>query len=170
MRPTTKEIVDGISWVLDEKVAPMIQERTEDKWASSYLRSIKGLLNHISTRSELEADILWNDIGDQRALLDQLSQLSSDDKVWQTLIVATRAALAQQWFDVDKYRSVTDMEAENLCYRELIEQLVVAIHEQPSGIEEGQRTTLHEATVDYLRRQLQRERPLYAEAFSGRPF
>jgi len=166
MRPTIKEIADGMSWVLDERIAPI----TEDKWASSYLRSIRGLLKHISARSELEAEILWNDIVDQRDLLDQVAKLHSDDGAWQNLIAASRDALDQSWFDSDRYRSVPDMEAENLRYRELIAELVVVIHEQPTGLVDAERNALHELVTSYLRRQLARERPLYAEAFSGRPF
>ena len=166
MRPTIKEIADGMSWVLDERIAPI----TEDKWASSYLRSIKGLLKHISARSELEADILWNDIVDQRNLLDQVTKLQSLDGAWEDLIAAARDTLNQQWFDSDQYRSVADMEAENLRYWELIAELVVVIHEQPKGLADVEREALHEIVVKYLRRQLARERPLYGEAFSGRPF
>lgn len=166
MRPTIKEIVDGMSWVLDERVAPII----EDQWASSYLRSIKGLLSHISVRSELEADILWHDIADQRDLLDQVAKLHSQDSAWRSLIASTRDALEKQWFNSEKYRSVADMEAENLRYRELISELIVAIHDQPAGLNDSERNALHEMVLKYLRRQLARERPLYAEAFSGRPF
>jgi hypothetical protein len=166
MRPTIKEIADGMSWVLDERVAPI----TEDKWASSYLRSIHGLLKHISARSELEADILWNDIVDQRELLNEVANLNSSNEAWQNLMTASRDALDHSWFDADRYRSVPDMEAENLRYRELVAELVVAIHEQPTGLGDAERNSLHELVTSYLRRQLARERPLYAEAFSGRPF
>jgi hypothetical protein len=166
MRPTIKEIADGMSWVLDERIAPI----TEDKWASSYLRSIRGLLKHISARSELGADILWDDIVDQRGLLDQVTNLNSSNDVWQNLLKASRDALDHPWFDADRYRSVPDMEAENLRYRELIEELVVVIHEQPTGLMDAERSALHQLVTRYLRRQLARERPLYEEAFSGRPY
>ena len=166
MRPTIKEIADGMSWVLDQRVAPI----TTDKWASSYLRSIKGLLKHIAARSELEADILLEDIADQRILLADVAQLQSSDTLWQRVTTSTREALNTQWFDSGKYRSVPEMEAENLSYRGLISQLVTAIHEHPSGLEDVERGALHERTVAYLRRQMARERPLYQDPFSGRPF
>lgn len=166
MRPTIKEIVEGMSWVLDERVAP----RIDDKWAASYLRSIQGLLKHISVRSELEAEILWQDIADQRELLAGVADLNPEDSVWRNLIVAIRKALDARWFDAAKYRSVADMEAENLRYRELISELVVATHEHPGGLQDAARSAQHERTIAYLRRQLARERPLYYPAFSGRPF
>ena len=166
MRPTIKEIVDSMSWVLDDRVAPI----TEDKWASSYLRSIAGLLKHISTRSELEADILFEDLADQRKLLTAVAGVQADDSAWQHLSTRVREALDTQWFDSEKYRSVADMEAEGLRYRELISELIVAIHEHPAGLGDGERDALYDSTVKYLRRQLSRERPLYAEPFSGRPF
>ena len=50
MKPTTKQIIDGISWVLDNRVAP---EATE-AWAASSLRSVRGLLQHLSVRVERE--------------------------------------------------------------------------------------------------------------------
>ena len=57
MRPSAKEIIDGVSWALDNQVAPVI----DDKKAASSLRSIKGLLNHLSVRVEMEGHILNDD-------------------------------------------------------------------------------------------------------------
>jgi len=80
MRPSVKEIIDGMSWVLDTRVAPHVTQ----KWAASYLRSIKGLLLHLSERVEKEGELLFNDNQVVRELLKrQLERIvDSDDEVW----------------------------------------------------------------------------------------
>ena len=166
MRPTSKEILDGISWVLNERVAPV----TEDKWASSYLRSIRGLLEHVSARCETEAEVLYNDLADQRALLGRVCDLETQDPAWKTLQASVREALDRRWFDPEGYHTIAEMEAENLRYRELIADLITAIHDRSEGVDATLRKNLHRQSVDYLRRQMARERPLYGGPFSGRPF
>ena len=161
MQPSTKQIIDGIAWVLDERVAP----RTEDKWAASYLRSVKGLLLHLSVRVEQEGEILWRDITDQREVLAEAAPLVDPD-----LKSAIEDALSRRWFDPTGYRSVAMLEAENLVYRELINRLVEAAHEPAPATPAEHAKTLHGLLLSYLRRQLERERPLYAEPFAGLPF
>ncbi len=168
MRPSAKEIIDGISWVLDNKIAP----RSDDKWTGSHLRSVKGLLNHLSVRVEEEGGILWDDIADQRRVLSEANGViaGADSAPWPDLRDAVADALGATWFEEGAYRSIAQMAAENLAYRELITKLIEAVHEARDSLGEARGTELHGMLTAYLRRLMAREEPLYRKPFSGKPF
>ena len=60
VRPTTRELVDGIANALERQVSPVVQ----DKWAASVLRSAVQLLRHVAVRVEDEARLLVEDNAD----------------------------------------------------------------------------------------------------------
>ena len=130
MRPSVKEIIDGMSWVLDTRVAPHVTQ----KWAASYLRSIKGLLLHLSERVEKEGELLFNDNQVVRELLKrQLERIADfDDEVWMDLSSEIEEALQKQWRKPEVYLTVGSLEEENLCYRRIVDSLVKAVHENGS--------------------------------------
>ncbi|MBQ75009.1 MAG: hypothetical protein CMQ20_08295 [Gammaproteobacteria bacterium] len=166
MRPTTREIIDGISWVLDNRVSQVIT----DKWASSYLRSIKGLLAHLSIRAEEEGEILWQDIADQRHLLNEIRATLSRLDRWPEILGTIDSSLAHQWREPAAYPAIKSLEAENLAYRQSIETCVTAVHERTADWPDEEKDEMHSKLVAYLRRQMKREEVLYRGPFSGLPF
>ena len=66
MRPTTRELVDGIANALERQVSPVVQ----DKWAASVLRSAMQLLRHVAVRVEDEARLLVDDNADAARTLE----------------------------------------------------------------------------------------------------
>ena len=168
MRPSVKEIIDGMSWVLDTRVAPHVTQ----KWAESYLRSIKGLLLHLSERVEKEGELLFNDNQVVRELLKrQLERIvDSDDEVWVDLGRETAEALQKQWRKPEVYLTVASLEEENLCYRRIVDSLIKAVHENGSSLPAGVTSLIHEETVVYLKEKIEKEKDLYDPAFSGSPY
>ena len=168
MRPSVKEIIDGMSWALDTRVAPHVTQ----KWAASYLRSIKGLLLHLSERVEKEGELLFNDNQVVRELLKrQLERIADfDDEVWVDLSSEIEEALQKQWRKPEVYLTVASLEEENLCYRRIVDSLIKAVHENGSLLSDEVTNQMHEETVAYLKEKIEKEKDLYDPAFSGRPY
>ncbi len=165
MKPTTKQIIDGTSWVLDNRVAP---EATE-AWAASSLRSVRGLLQHLSVRVEREGPLLTEDNADMRALLSEAAaRLADGGEAWRKLAPDARAALVREWRDPAAYPTIASLDEENEALSSLLERLIHALH--ADGLDDPRRSETHEAVRAYLARQSERERPLYAPAFTGPPF
>jgi hypothetical protein len=69
MRPSSRELLEGIAGALERQVAPAIL----DKWAASVLRSAVQLLGHLASRVEDEARILEEDNADARRVLTKMA-------------------------------------------------------------------------------------------------
>jgi hypothetical protein len=160
MRPTSRELLEGIAAALERQVAPVVQ----DKWAASVLRSAVQLLAHLGVRVEDEARLLSEDNADARRVLEPLSRrivaggsagalraaldeaLRPDDSAaWDTLALAACN---------DRYQSAIEL---LVRHRELLAQV--------TG--DG---TAHEELRAYLQRRLAREQHLYFPSFLGPPF
>jgi len=168
MRPSAKEIIDGMSWVLDTRVAPHVTQ----KWAASYLRSIKGLLLHLSERVEKEGELLFNDNQVVRELLKrQLERIAdSNEEIWVNLSNNIHDSLQKQWRKPEGYPTVASLEEENLCYREILDSLIKAIHESGNLLPDEITKQMYMETVAYLKEKIEKEKDLYDPAFSGSPF
>ena len=165
MRPSSKSIIDGISWVLDNRVAPHATEA----WAASSLRSISGLLKHLSVRVELEGPLLAEDNADLRALLsDAMTHL--DGGLLRALKKDITATLEREWRAPEAYPTVASLEDENEALNDHVERLIHVLHDDAAPIDAQARAKLEAEVTDYLKRQRERERPLYVPAFTGPPF
>jgi hypothetical protein len=165
MRPSSKSIIDGISWVLDKRVAPHATEA----WAASSLRSISGLLKHLSVRVELEGPLLAEDNADLRAVLsDATTRL--DGGSLRALKSEVAATLEREWRNPGAYPTVASLEEENEALNEHVERLIHVLHDDAAPIDAQERAELKSEIADYLKRQRERERPLYVPAFTGPPF
>ncbi len=119
---------------------------------------------------EKEGDILWEDLADQRELLTGIAERLGETKVWRELAGKVVTALDKKWRQQGNYPTIESLEAENLAYRTLIEQLVTAVHDDVADWPNEEKDALHGQLVDYLNRQMAREKILYREPFSGLPF
>lgn len=165
MKPSAKSIIDGISWVLDNRVAPHATEA----WAASSLRSISGLLKHLSARVELEGPLLAEDNADLRALLSGATT-RLDGGSLRTLKKEVTATLEREWRNPEAYPTVASLEEENEALNEHVERLIHVLHDDAAPIDAQARAKLEAEITDYLKRQRERERPLYVPAFTGPPF
>ena len=165
MRPSAREIIEGIAWTLDNRVAPHATE----PWAASSLRSIRGLLQHLAERVEVEGPLLADDNADLRAVLaGALGRLGGNGAAWQTLAPGIRAALERVWRDPAAYPTVASLSEENGALSALVERLIHALH--ADGLDDLARAATMAAVREYLARQAERERPLFLPAFTGPPY
>jgi hypothetical protein len=164
MRPTIKEMTDGILWALESRVIPA----TTDKWALSYLRGITGILRHIGARDESYRAILMADTEDQKELLSLAAKHTGESVAWTRFKEQVSIGVSEEprRREGGEPRSLEELEQSNSRYRQLIQQLVVAIHE--SG--DDRKDKLHREVIAYFRRQTERERPIIEGPFSGPPY
>ena len=165
MKPSAREIIEGIAWALDNRVAPHATEA----WAASSLRSIRGLLQHLAVRVELEGPLLAEDNADMRTLLEgAAARLGERDDAWTVLAPDVRSALDRVWRDPAAYPLVASLAEENEALSALVERLIHALH--ADGLNDLARAATKAAVREYLARQAERERPLYVPAFTGPPY
>ncbi|MBT4161318.1 MAG: hypothetical protein HOC70_14760 [Gammaproteobacteria bacterium] len=163
MRPTIAELIRGVSWALDERVRPNV----EDKWANSHLQSIGSILRHVAVRSEGYQQILIDDIEDQKELLSEARSELAGQSAFDKLTAEIDQTLSADWPEHKGHRLVRSLEDESFHHRNVIDQLVIALHE---AADTDSVKDLHQKVVDYLRRQIEREAPLFEDTFIGRPF
>ncbi len=77
-------------------------------------------------------------------------------------------ALGRLWYDPAAYPTIASLADENETLSGLVERLIHALH--ADGLDGPARTATEVAMRACLARQVERERPLYAPAFSGPPF
>ncbi len=165
MRPSAREIIEGIAWALDKRVAPHATE----PWAASSLRSIRGLLQHLAERVEIEGPLLAEDNADLRGVLaGALDRLGENGAAWAALAPEVRAILDRAWRDPAAYPTVASLTEENEALSALVEWLIHALH--ADGLDDLARAATIAAVREYLARQAERERPLYVPAFTGPPY
>ncbi len=168
MRPTSKELIDGIAWVLGTRVMPEV----DDEWAQSSLRSVGCLLVHLSVRVAIEGQVLFEDNADLRETLGDSREclLGVIAEPWPGLRADIDAVLSREWREPDTYPSVASLGEENLALKELVDRLIVALHDQGDVVEPKTRRQLFKTTRAYLGRYLERERPMFFPAFQGTVF
>lgn len=166
MRPTSRELLESIRWALDERVAPAVA----DPWAASTLRSVRTLLDHLMVRVECEHELaaaarddLQGTLREVRALLD-----GSCSGVWSVLRAELDAALDADRAAPDPPEAVREGEEPDL--EDLCDRLLRALRREPEGIPERVGDELHARLKAFVARQLERERPLFLPAFTGKLF
>lgn len=142
MRPSSRQIIESIQWELDTRVGPEVQS----DWARSSLRSIAALLSHLAARVDLEAELLVADNADMRALLGEV-----------TPVLAPLEVVVP---DESHSHVLSELVGENEALREQIDRALRVL------LERGPPDALTKV-VAFLQRQLERERPLVAPAFTG---
>lgn len=149
MRPTSRELIEGIAVTLRTRIAPLVADQP---WPASYLRSIDTLLAHLAERVEHEHHVLVEDNADLSALLAHLAD--ADVAAATGHVVDDHAADAAS-------TSTTALHAANVAYQGALERAIHEIHAE-------QRGELQDVVRGYLRRAAERERRVYG-AFVGRP-
>jgi hypothetical protein len=156
MKPTAKQLLESITWSLDNKVAPV----TDDKWAASTLRSVRCLLLHLATRVDLEGQLLFDDNADLREVLRRVEKSLSPGSEWRRLI---DDVLAAEWRPASAYPTVASMTEENDAMRSLVDRLLDALR----GTEDNTARAELEA---WIRRRLLSDQPLFIPAFMANNF
>jgi hypothetical protein len=159
MRPSARELIEGVAWSLQEKVVPV----TEDPWATSTLRSVRCLLEHLAQRVEVEGSLLFDDNAEARAALARVSELLvevDDERVrgWYDHVAVT---LARAWRGPEEYPSVSSLTQENTTLRELVDQGIRILHEVAT-VSDAVRDQARAELDGYVRRRLARDQPLFS--------
>jgi hypothetical protein len=149
MRPSARQLIEGIAESLRTRVAPLV---ADDAWAASELRSIDALLAHLAVRVELEAACLHADNADVR---DVLERLVAD-------VDGLRGIVGPVLDEPDAGTMPTTeaLHARNLAYRTALERVIHVLHV-------GDAPQL-EMVRAYLVRATERERDIY-EPLTTRP-
>jgi len=163
VKPTTKQLINSISWSLDNKVAPM----TEDKWAASTLRSVRCLLTHLATRADLEGQLLFDDNIDLRDTLRRVETVLAP--VSPALGAAISDVLRKEWRSPDEYPTVVSLTAENDAMRSVADVVLVALR-AGDVVDEHIRTEARGEVESWVRRRLVRDQPLFLPAFMANNF
>jgi hypothetical protein len=164
MRPSARQLIEGIDWSLQNRVAPV----TDDKWAASTLRSTHCLLQHLAARVDQEGQLLHDDNVDLRSVLGAVA-VRLVDAAWAPERSRVEDALARAWRESGAYPTVATMNDENEFLRGVIDGLVVALH----GVAPDQQGVADGALADidgYLTRRREREQPLFMPAFMSSNF
>jgi len=161
MRPSSRELLEGIAVALERQVAPAVQ----DKWAASVLRSAVQLLGHLGQRVEDEPRLLREDNADARKVLETLAaSIAGGGADAATLRDAVGDALAREEPEAWDTRALA---ACNESCQSAIELLVR--HRDLLAQLTGDRAAQSELH-GYLQRRLAREQHLYFPSLLGPPF
>lgn len=166
MRPSARQLIEGIDWSLTQRVVPV----TEDRWAASTLRSIHCLLQHLAARVEQEGQLLHDDNADLRSVLGEVRDLLAGVDGWQRTCAAVAAALERPWREAGGYPTVDSLAAENDALRGLVDDMVRELHLPARRAPEGVEARVLAGLDAYLGRRLQREQPLFVPAFLSSTF
>jgi len=171
VRPTTRELVDGIANALERQVSPFVQ----DKWAASVLRSALQLLRHVAVRVEDEARLLIDDNADAARTLEgavRHLQHGPDVDALRSMIASTLQAPAPAPYDA------VQLAEHNERLQAAIEQLLRRqgapdapdVPDAPDEASMPGEAAMLDETRAYLQRRLAREQHLYFPVFSSPPF
>lgn len=161
MRPTSRELLEGIAAALERQVAPVV----EDKWAASVLRSAVQLLTHLGVRVEDEARLLIEDNADARRVLESLSQgIASGGSAGAPLRAAVDEALRPD------ESAAWDTQALAACNERHQAAIELLLRHRALLVQVTGGVTAHEQLRAYLQRRLSREQHLYFPSFLGAPF
>jgi len=159
MRPTSRELIEGVVAAIERDVAPGVS----DRWAASALRSAVQLLNHLAVRVEKEAALLIEDNADARRVLSSISvQIGSSAAAAALRPLIEEALKTPEPPPYDPPRLDEANEALQGVIERVLRDEALAANAQTEAI----RIELHR----YLRRRLEREHLLYFPVFTGAPF
>lgn len=166
MRPSAKQLIDGIDWSLQHRVVPV----TDDKWAASTLRSVHCLLQHLSVRVEAEGALLHEDNADLRRVLGDVRGALEPTGRCDEACTDLDAVLARRWREDGDFPTVASMTEENDALRAAVDALLGSLHEPARADPEGVEVAALAMLDGYLQRRLQREQPLFVPAFLASTF
>jgi hypothetical protein len=148
MRPSARQLIEGIAESLRTRVAPLV---ADDAWAASELRSIDALLAHLAVRVEQEALCLRADNADLR---DVLRGLAAD--------VDGLHEIVDPVLDEPEPDVLIALHAQNVIYRTVLERVIHVLH---AG-DHPQLASVHA----YLVRATEREAQIYEPLTTGPMF
>lgn len=164
MKPSAKQLLEGIDWSLQNRVAPV----TDDQWAASTLRSVHCLLAHLAVRVHLEGQLLFEDNADAREVLatarDHLG-LQAPSKREQIDHV-----LGRRWRADSTYPTVASMTEENDALRTVVDELLIWLHDASDSLVTTTRADMLAELDAYVRRRLARDQPMFMPAFTSSAF
>jgi hypothetical protein len=157
MKTTTRALIDELSETLRQRVLPKAGE------TAAHVRDVLAGLDRLALRIELEGEIVWADIADQRLMLAAIEQetRSLEDEPWQGLSSAIARELDRVWHAPAHYPEMAVLEAENRRLRALIDRALAAVRAAPGPLGDKRAQRLVKALDGYLRRQAEREAPLH---------
>jgi hypothetical protein len=159
VRPTTRELVDGIANALERQVAPAVQ----DKWAASVLRSALQLLRHVSVRVEDEARLLAEDNADATRVLEHAMQRLRGRAEFDALHARIVRAL--------EIEPVPPHDAVALAERnDVLQSMFEELLRHPEKLGDADGAVALNSAREYLQRRLAREQHWYFPVFNGTPF
>ncbi len=157
MKTTTRALIDELSETLRQRVLPKAGE------TAAHVRDVLAGLDRLALRIELEGEIVWADIADQRLMLAAIEQetRSLEEEPWQGLSSAIARELDRVWHAPAHYPEMAVLEAENRRLRALIDRALAAVRAAPGPLGDKRAQRLVKALDGYLRRQAEREAPLH---------
>jgi hypothetical protein len=157
MKTTTRALIDELSETLRQRVLPKAGE------TAAHVRDVLAGLDRLALRIELEGEIVWADIADQRLMLAAIEQetRSLEDEPWHGLSSAIARELDRVWHAPAHYPEMAVLEAENRRLRALIDRALAAVRAAPGPLGDKRAQRLVKALDGYLRRQAEREAPLH---------
>lgn len=166
MRPSARQLIEGIDWSLQNRVAPV----TEDKWAASTLRSVHCLLQHLAARVEGEGRLLHDDNSDLRTVLTDVRGLLGEGPQWQGARDAVTVQLDHHWREPGDYPTGESLAAENEALRGVVDRLLLDLHPVAVRNPDGPEAQALAEIDAYIRRRLEREQPFFVPAFLSSTF
>ena len=160
MKTTTRTLIDDLASTLRQRVLPSAGD------AAAHVRDVIAGLDLLAVRIELEGDIVWSDIADQRLMLAAIEQETRqiEDESWKGLSAAIARELDRVWHAPAHYPEMAVLEAENRRLRGLIDKTLAAVKAAPEPLGEKRAQRLARALDGYLKRQAEREAPLRQQA------
>ena len=165
MKPTAREIIESISWALDHRVEPQVEE----KWAASSLRSIRCLLQHLAVRVEHEGQMLVEDNADLRDVLGQVVGNVGGVGTWRDIHSEIEGLLEREWRPPAAYPTVASLNEENEALQTGLDHVLVRLYRHGDGLDPATADALRAELDECLIRRVGREQPMFMPAFSENP-
>jgi hypothetical protein len=148
IHPSVDDALAAIIAAVEEQIAPHVQ----DEYAASLCRTVGQMLRSVQARLKEEPAALAADNADLREVLSaNLDRLPGDIRAQVSAALDARSARAAA--------SLDELTAEALALRGALVRVIGAVTDSGDPVRKAAR--------DYLRRQLERERPWMRDAFNG---
>lgn len=152
IEPTVPEVLAATITTIERDIAPKVSA-DDDGYTASLCRTVAQLLRMVRSRVEHEEAALTADNAELRALLATWSSTLPDEPR-RAVEAALRAA-----GEVDAPTTVGRLGAEARCLRSALDTLIAALPDRDDPARAAGR--------EYLRHQLERQRPWLVDAFTG---
>lgn len=163
MKTTTRALIEDLAKTLRQRVLPSAGD------AAAHVRGVIAGLDRLAVRVELEGEIVWSDIADQRLMLAAIEQEARnlEAEPWKGLSAAIARELDRVWHAAAHYPEMAALEAENRRLRGLIDRAFAAVQAAPEALGEKRAQRLARALAGYFKRQAEREAPLREPAHAA---